>query len=309
MTETELEPILGRVMNGERPTPGERRALFEVRDLLALGMAADEVRRRRHGARVTFVRVAHLQAAAAAAGETRWSGSPGELRLDGTVDDLPLAVAAVRNAAAAAGTIPVTGFSLADLQAAAAAAGRPLRDALAELRDAGLASVAWAPIDQLPEPETALADAGAAGLPVARLSVERLRADDREAIVGRAAALAEAHPGVRVFAPLPRRLAAASPSTGYEDVHLVALARLLVPVEHIQVDWALYGPKLAQVALAFGADDVDDVSPLDRVEEGRRRAPLEEIRRNIQAASGEPVERDARFAPLPHGGAADTPAV
>jgi hypothetical protein len=33
------------------------------------------------------------------------------------------------------------------------------------------------------------------------------------------------------------------------------------------------------------------------VAEGRRRAPLEEIRRNIRAASAEPVERGALFAP------------
>ena len=110
-----------------------------------------------------------------------------------------------------------------------------------------------------------------------------------------AARLVSEHPELRAFAPLPRKAAGAAPSTGFEDVHLVALARLLVPVDHIQVDWALYGPKLAQVALTFGADDVDDVSALDEVVEGRRRAPLEEIRRNIRAASGEPVERDALF--------------
>jgi aminodeoxyfutalosine synthase len=98
-----------------------------------------------------------------------------------------------------------------------------------------------------------------------------------------------------VFAPLPSRVAGVSPTTGFEDVHLVALARLLTPVAHIQVDWQRYGPKLAQVALTFGADDVDAVSPVDEVAEGRRRAPLEEIRRNIRAASAEPVERDARF--------------
>ena len=60
----------------------------------------------------------------------------------------------------------------------------------------------------------------------------------------------------------------------------------------MQVDWQLYGPKLAQVALTFGADDVDGVSAVDDMRLGRRRAPLEEIRRNIVAASGEPVERD-----------------
>jgi len=76
----------------------------------------------------------------------------------------------------------------------------------------------------------------------------------------------------------------------------VALARLVVEnVPSIQVDWALYGPKLAQVALTVGADDVDSVSADDEMGEGRRRAPLEEIRRNIRAAGREAVERNGRF--------------
>ena len=50
------------------------------------------------------------------------------------------------------------------------------------------------------------------------------------------------------------------------------------------------------MALTFGADDIDGVSASDEAPEGRRRAPLEEIRRNIEAAGFEPVERDGRFA-------------
>jgi 2-iminoacetate synthase ThiH len=57
----------------------------------------------------------------------------------------------------------------------------------------------------------------------------------------------------------------------------------------------LYGPKLAQVALTFGADDIDSVSAEDDQSRGRRRSPVEEIRRSIQAAGFEPVERDGRF--------------
>jgi 2-iminoacetate synthase ThiH len=57
----------------------------------------------------------------------------------------------------------------------------------------------------------------------------------------------------------------------------------------------LYGPKLAQVALTVGANDVDAVSPEDETSGGRRRAPLEEIRRNIRAAAQEPVRRNGRF--------------
>jgi len=77
---------------------------------------------------------------------------------------------------------------------------------------------------------------------------------------------------------------------------MVAVARLAAPeIPHVQIDWQRYGPKLAQVALTFGADDVDGVSAADDAPEGRRRAPLEEIRRNIQAAGFEPVERDGHF--------------
>ena len=88
------------------------------------------------------------------------------------------------------------------------------------------------------------------------------------------------------------------PTTGYDDVKRVALARLIVDnMPSIQVDWSLYGPKLAQVALTVGADDVDGVSAEDETGQGRRRAPLEEIRRNIRAAGQEPVERNGRFEP------------
>ena len=84
--------------------------------------------------------------------------------------------------------------------------------------------------------------------------------------------------------------------TGYDDVRHVALARIIVHnVPSIQVDWSRYGPKLAQVALTVGADDVDAVSAQGETTEGRRRAPLEEIRRNIRAAGQEPVERNGRF--------------
>jgi aminodeoxyfutalosine synthase len=101
---------------------------------------------------------------------------------------------------------------------------------------------------------------------------------------------------IRTFAPLPRKLDDTQPTTGYQDVRHVALSRVLAEnVETIQVDWTLYGPKLAQVALTFGADDIDSVSSEDNESLGWRRSPLEEIRRSIRAAGLEPVERDGRF--------------
>jgi len=80
---------------------------------------------------------------------------------------------------------------------------------------------------------------------------------------------------------------------------MVALARVVVEeIPSIQVDWALYGPKLAQVALTAGADDVDNVAAVDPGILGTRRSPLEEIKGNIKAAFLEPVERDALFRAL-----------
>ena len=62
------------------------------------------------------------------------------------------------------------------------------------------------------------------------------------------------------------------------------------------MDWPLYGPKLAQVALTYGADDIDGVSaaPADPAM-GTRRAPVPEIERQIRAAAGTPVERSGRY--------------
>ena len=45
-----------------------------------------------------------------------------------------------------------------------------------------------------------------------------------------------------------------------------------------------YGPKLAQVALTFGADHLDRVSAIDDAALGRRRTPVEDVKRNIAAA-------------------------
>ena len=112
----------------------------------------------------------------------------------------------------------------------------------------------------------------------------------------RVALLQKATKAFRAVAPLPRRASAEAPSTGYDDVKLIALAALLADgVGRVQVDWRQHGAKLSQVALLFGANDVDHVPATDDAPLGPRRAPLEEVRRNIVAASLTPVARTARF--------------
>ena len=128
------------------------------------------------------------------------------------------------------------------------------------------------------------------------MTVATLEEGQQVAIIERARALQQACGGFRAFAPLPRVMSASAPTTGYDDVKHVALTRLMLSgLESIQVDWALYGPKLAQVALTMGANDVDGVAALELENLGPRRSALEEITRNIRAASLEPVERDGLF--------------
>lgn len=47
-------------------------------------------------------------------------------------------------------------------------------------------------------------------------------------------------------------------TTGYEDLKILAVSRILLDnFSHIKTFWRLLGPKLAQVSLAFGVDDLD----------------------------------------------------
>ena len=238
-------------------------------DVLSLGMLADEVRRARVGNTVTYSRDA----------ETRLVDLPGSL-----AD----ALSAIRSAKASRGG-ELAGYSLADVidRGWGAAA-----DVLKQLKAAGLDAIAEAPIDRLADPFAALRAAEEAGLPVNCLSLQKPLAGTRTEYVLKVRNILERFPAVKAVAPLPREQSIAVPTTGYDDVRAVALTRLGLPmVRDIQVDWTQYGPKLAQVALTFGANDLDRVSTLDDESLGRRRTSAEDVRRNIAAAGFTAAER------------------
>ncbi len=272
----------------------ELATLATTHDIINLGMLADGERRRRHGTRTTFVRVATVSAELGA--PVRVPAAAGELRIDGVPSSRATATERVREVAAAAGNVPISGYSLADLEQMAAREAVTLRSLLEELRAAGLELVAEAPIDLLQSARRSIEEVNIGGLTVGRVTVHRLQDPNVIPLFKAVVELQRQVGVVRVFAPLPRAMNPVVPTTGYDDVKRIALARLVVDnVASIQVDWSLYGPKLAQVALTVGADDVDAVSAEDDMSEGRRRAPLEEIRRNIVAAGQEPIERNGRF--------------
>lgn len=296
-----LDDLTAKVDAGERLSDQDIAALATSRDIITLGMLATTVRRRLRGNEVTYVRVADVKVSAppgSTAAASKIDGAAigagaGEVRIFHTPPTLDEAIATVEDARDAAGDIPLSAFCLFEL--GKLPEGLPV--VLAALRKAGLGLIAQAPIDRLTHPERALEALKDAGLELARLTVNETPPREWTSICGEVAALQTRLGAIRAFAPLARKIDDTLPTTGYEDVKRVAIARVLADnVETIQVDWALYGPKLAQVALTFGADDIDSVAADEGAAEGRRRSPVQEIRRSIRAAGFEAVERNGRFA-------------
>lgn len=265
-------------------TRADAERLLETKDLIAVGVQADDWRRQLRGDHVTFLRVLDVPAEGpvpAVAPDT------GEIRILGLAPDSESALARIREVAARAGGVPVSAGALHEISGAFAK----------RMKAAGAALVAEAAVDRLLD-RSAIDDVSAAGLDVARWVVQSYTPLAALDLFEHVRALGP----LRSFAPLPRAIDPVSPTTGYEDVKVVAVARLFLPdVTSISVDWSLYGPKLAQVALTFGADDLDGVPAESGSVNllGPRRATIEEVRRNIRAASRTPVTRNARFEAIP----------
>ena len=285
------DALLERVSAGERLSADDIHDLAATPDILSIGMVADVLRRRLHDTRTTFLRIAEcaleapaLEPAEVKAQEIRITGSPVQLA------DAIRAVEVIKSK----GNRTVSAFTWSDVERMAS--GASIATVLKQLRGAGLDSVSVLPLDGQVDPALIVNELAAAGFTELRLTVDKAPADSRAGLLLRAAELQDRVGCIQAISPLPMTLSTFRPTTGYDDVKMVAIARLAAPnIPSVQVDWRRYGPKLAQVALTFGADDIDGVSASDEAPEGRRRAPLEEITRNIQAAGFEPVERTGRF--------------
>ena len=60
------------------------------------------------------------------------------------------------------------------------------------------------------------------------------------------------------FHPKNTEMSSISSTTGMDDLKMIAVARLMLDnFPHIKAYWVMIGPKVAQIALSFGADDMD----------------------------------------------------
>jgi len=92
-----------------------------------------------------------------------------------------------------------------------------------------------------------------------------------------------------------------SRTTGYEDLKVLAVARLMLDnFDHIKAFWIMIGPKLAQVSLAFGVDDIDGTVVEERITHAAGADTGQSLTKGalvdmIKAAGRRPAERDTLY--------------
>jgi aminodeoxyfutalosine synthase len=105
------------------------------------------------------------------------------------------------------------------------------------------------------------------------------------------------HPENTALSHLPK-------PTGFLDLKSIAVARLLLDnFEHIKAYWIMLTPRIAQIALRFGANDLDGTVLEEKIyhdagattPQHLTRAELEQL---IRAAGRVPVERDTLYRPV-----------
>ena len=91
------------------------------------------------------------------------------------------------------------------------------------------------------------------------------------------------------------------PTTAVEDLKMVAVARLMLDnFPHIKAYWVMIGEKLAQVALSYGADDLDGTIIEERITHTAGATSAKGLTRDemvgmIESAGFIPVERDSFY--------------
>src|SRR5881398_4146440 len=93
-------------------------------------------------------------------------------------------------------------------------------------------------------------------------------------------------------------------TTGFLDIKNIAVARLMLDnIPHIKAYWVMMTPRIAQIALKFGADDLDGTIVEERIYHDAGATTSQGMRRNellqlIRKAGREPIERDTLYRPV-----------
>ncbi len=103
------------------------------------------------------------------------------------------------------------------------------------------------------------------------------------------------------FHPENTGLADIPKASGITDLKTIALSRIMLDnFDHIKAYWIMLGEKTAQVALSFGADDIDgtvvhEIIYHDAGAKTPQTLSVEQLHRLIEEAGRTPVERDTLY--------------
>jgi aminodeoxyfutalosine synthase len=106
------------------------------------------------------------------------------------------------------------------------------------------------------------------------------------------------------FHPANTPLQHLSTTTGMLDLKQIAIGRLVLDnFPHIKAYWQMVSPKIAQIALRFGADDIDGTVIEEKIYHDAGATTPQGLRRNdlmrlITEAGREPIERDTMYRPV-----------
>jgi aminodeoxyfutalosine synthase len=201
--------------------------------------------------------------------------------------------------------------------------GRPTRDILAEFKDAGLGSLPGGGAEIFhPEVRDQICEHKADALAWIRIHREAhelgLRSNatmlyghiekPRHRIdhLCRLRALQDETGGFQTFIPLAfhpdnTRLSHIPKASGLIDLRTMAISRLMLDnFPHVKAYWVMLGIKTAQIALSFGADDLDGTVVHEKIyhdagSETPQELSVSEISRLIVEAGRVPVERDTLY--------------
>jgi aminodeoxyfutalosine synthase len=201
--------------------------------------------------------------------------------------------------------------------------GRPTRDLLAEFREAGLGSLPGGGAEIFhPEVRDQICEHKADAAEWLRIHREAhglgLRSNatmlyghieqGRHRIdhLVRLRELQDETGGFQTFIPLAfhpenTRLAHLPKASGVTDLRTMAVSRLMLDnFPHVKAYWVMLGLKTAQVALSFGADDLDGTVVHEKIyhdagSDSPQELSVAEIRRLIAEAGRTPVERDTLY--------------
>jgi aminodeoxyfutalosine synthase len=93
-------------------------------------------------------------------------------------------------------------------------------------------------------------------------------------------------------------------TTGFADIKNIAVARLMLDnIPHIKAYWIMMTPRIAQIALRFGADDIDGTVVEEKIYHDAGATTSQSLRRGellqlIRKAGREPMERDTLYRPV-----------